>query len=340
MPGEEKITGVSREQMNGDEGVSMRRVLAAVLSGVDRGWKSVHWECGLPTCENRRFLRSLPQSRVGIRLNNIWYCSMDCFVKAVRSRMAALTQTLAEVRAIDVPHRPRMPIGSLLLAKGYLSEDALRQALAQSRRNGEELETSLLRMELVDEWQLASARATQWGYPVLGRERVVQQIEAALPVTLMSQFSATPLHYSAGAKRLVVGFVYRVDQSLLHALEQVTGCRAEPCFITPAAFHHRSDLLRPAERIGPPRSDAAAEGYSETILEDPMNPAEMARMAGRFALEITARECYLCECRQYVWMRLSGKSRIKDVLFRSRISARVQDCNSHPARHREQLALG
>lgn len=323
-----------------DEGSSMRGVLAAILSSADRGWKSAHWECGFKLCENRRFLRSLPQSRIGIRLNQTWYCGVDCFVKAARSRIAASTQARAEVRAIDAPHRPRMPIGSVMLAKGYLREDELRGAVAQSRSNGEELETSLIRMGVVDEWQLASARATQWGYPVLGRDRLLQQVDADLPVSLMSGFSAAPLHYSPSAKRLLVGFVYRVERSLLHALEQATGCRAEPCFITPAAFRRQSEQLQQAKRMGTPGSAAAAERYRELIVEDAMDAAEMARMAGRLALEITARETQLCQCGQFLWMRLRGKRRTLDVLFRFRTAARVQNRDSYPVSGGDRFALG
>jgi hypothetical protein len=47
-------------------------------------------------------------------------------------------------------------------------------------------------MELVDEWHLASARAIQWGYPVLGRDRISQSVDADLPFTLMRAFSAVP----------------------------------------------------------------------------------------------------------------------------------------------------
>ncbi len=320
----------------------MRRVLAAILSGADRGWRSVHWECGLKTCENRRFLRSLPQSQVGIRLNHAWYCSMDCFVKSARSRIAAMAQARAEVRAIDAPHRPRMPIGSVMLAKGYLSEDELRAALLQSQRSGEELETFLIRSGMADEWQLASARAMQWGYPVLSRDRMVQLVQSLdgdLPLRMMSSFSAVPLHYSVSARRLVVGFVYRVEHSLLHALEQATGCRAEPCFITPAAFHERTRRMPTAGCAGQ-AEPLGGERYREMILEEAMSPAEVARMAARLALEITARESRLNQCRQYLWLRLSGRRRTVDVLFRSRSSPRVQDCDTPEVSHREKLALG
>ncbi len=290
----------------------MKLSLESIISNVDRGWKNLHWSCGLRTCQNKRFMRSVPQSRVGIRMGETWYCSIDCFVKATRDRLSELTGG----RSIDMPHTPRVPIGSVLLSKGYLTEEELRGALAQSRMSGEELEVELMRWGLVDEWQLASARATQWGYPVLGRDRISQSVDADVPLTLMRTFSAVPLHYSTSAKRLLVGFVYRVEHSLLHSLEQVTGCRAEPCFITPTELHYQMERLE------------AAQACREVVLEESMTPAEMANAVGGFALEVTARDVSLSRCKEYVWMRLSGKRRMVDVLFRGRSPSIARKCDT------------
>jgi Type II secretion system (T2SS), protein E, N-terminal domain len=293
----------------------MKLSLESLLSGVDRGWKNMHWACGLGACQNKLFMRSVPQSRVGIRMGETWYCSIDCFVKAARNRFSALTGG----RSIDMPHTPRASIGSVMLSKGYLTDEELRGAQAQSRVSGEELEAALVRLGLVDEWHLASARAIQWGYPVLGRDRISQSVDADLPLTLMRTFSAVPLHYSKSAKRMLMGFVYRVEHSLLHSLEQVTGCRAEACFITPTELHYQMERLE------------AARESREVVLEDSMTAAEMANTVGGLALEITARNVSLSRCQDYVWMRLSGKRRTIDVLFRGRRSGTVRECDTFPA---------
>jgi hypothetical protein len=203
-----------------------------------------------------------------------------------------------------------------MLSKGYLTETELRSAQANSRSNGEELEELLVRMQLVDEWQLASARAIQWGYPVLGRDRVSQLVDADLPLTLIKGFSAVPVHYSSGAKRLVIGFVCRVEHSLLHSLEQVTGCRAEACFITPTELHYQMERLE------------SSRESKEVILEDSLTATEMANVVGGVALDIKARHASLSMCRDYVWMRLSGSRRMIDVLFRSRRSNASRKCDN------------
>lgn len=302
----------------------MIQVMESLYSTVDRGWKSLHWVCGLKTCENRLFMRSIPQNRVGIRMGEVWYCSVDCFVKATRNRLMAL---IAE-HSIEMPHQPRVPIGSILLAKSWLTQDELHAASVKSMRGGVELETTLLKMGLIDERQLTSARAMQWGYPVLGAERANVSVESDLPLSLMRAFSAAPLHQSASTQRLVIGFVYRVEHSLLHAIEQATGCRAEPCFITPGELQYQMERLETPQEC------------REVLLDDGLTPAEVANEVGGLAVEVKARETSFSRCREFVWMRLTGQRRRVDVLFRYREPSAVRSCDTFSQSVEEVRAFG
>ena len=286
----------------------MRALLGTLLTRVDQSWKSMHSVCGLRTCQNTLIMRSLPESRVGIRMGQLWYCSIDCFANAARTRFSALSIP----STVKMPHTPRVSIGLVMLSKGYLSGEQLRLAVAQSQLSGEELEVVLIQLGLANEWQLAAARAVQWGYPVLGQDRISHSVDADIPLTLLRTFSAVPLHYSATAKRLLLGFVHRVENSLLHSVEQVTGCKAEPCFITPTEFRDRMERL------------TAAPHYTEVVVEDALTPAQTAKAVGNFAVEIGAREASFAYCRNYAWMRLSGKRRTMDVLFQGRNAAEAE----------------
>ena len=302
----------------------MKLSLESMWSGLDHSWKNLHWTCGLRDCNNKLFMRSVPQSRVGIRMGETWYCSMDCFVRATRHQLSAL----ADVRSIDMPRTPRVPIGRVMLSKGYLTDEELRGARAESQLNGEALENVLVRLGLVDEWHLASARAIQWGYPVLGRDRISQSVDTDLPLSLIKTFSAAPLHYSQSAKRMLMGFVYRVEHSLLHSLEQVTGCRAEPCFITPTELHYQMERLE------------GARESREVVLDNSMSAGEMANVVGGLALEIKARDARLSRCRDHVWMRLSGKRRMIDVLFRGKRPGIARKCDTFVASGEGIRAVG
>ncbi|MGA8939019.1 MAG: hypothetical protein WB439_07635 [Acidobacteriaceae bacterium] len=227
-----------------------------------------------------------------------------------------------------MPHQPRVSIGSVLLAKRWLTEEELRAATVKSMRAGEVLEATLVQMGLIDEWQLTSARATQWGYPVMAKERTIVSAQTDLPVSLMRTFSGVPLHHSASAQRVLFGFVYRVEHSLLHAIEQATGFRAEPCFITPSEYRHRMEHLQPAPEC------------RDVFLDDSLTPTEIANKVGDLALEVKARETSFSHCREFAWIRLSSQRRMVNVLFRYRDATAVQRCDILPETIEEVRAFG
>jgi hypothetical protein len=279
----------------------MKLTLQSLLHGTDRGWKSMYSPCSLSSCRNTLFMRSV-QTRVGIGVGQQWYCSADCFASAARIKFAGLVGT----STLEAPHIPRRSIGLVMLSKGFVTDGQLRRAMAESQTRGEEMETTLVRMGFAGERQLAVARAAQWGYPLLGPDRIGQPVETDIPATLLKACDAVPVHYALVAKRLVLGFVRRVDPSLLQAVEAITGYRAEPCFITASELEEQRQQL------------TAAANCEEVVFEDLKTPAEMGKMAAGFAVEIGAREAHFAQCREYAWARLSGKRRNIDLLFRFR----------------------
>ena len=277
----------------------MKLSLKSLLPARDLGWNRVRAVCGLATCHNKLLMKYIPGSRIGIFAGTAWYCSADCFSMASRTTLSSLcAETI-----LEMPRNPRLSLGLALLSKGCLEEDQLRLAMTRSQREGQSLETTLIECGLATEKQLAAARATQWGYPVLGQDAVGQRVEADLPTSLLRAFSAAPLHYSPKAKRLVLGFVYRVEHSLLQSIAQITGFRAEPCFITPAEFNEQM------ERV------TAVRGYEEAVIDNPGTPMQMARTLGGFAVEVSAREAAFSKCNSWIWARLAGKRGTVDVVF-------------------------
>jgi hypothetical protein len=277
----------------------MKLSLKSLLPRVDRGWNNLHTNCSLRTCPNTLFIRSV-QSRVGINVGETWYCSPDCLAAAASLRFSELMGT----NVLEMPHSPRMSIGLVMLSNGYLTDHQLRLALAQSQVNGEELETVLLRLGFANQRQVTAARAAQWGYPVLGREHMNQVAELDIPVALLRSCSAAPVHCSLPARRLLLGFVYRVDHSLLNSLEQMTGFRVEPCFIAPTDFVEQMERLATAPRC------------EEIVCEDLQSARHMGKTVGAMAVEVGARDVRFTHCRDYAWTRLTGQRLTIDALFR------------------------
>jgi hypothetical protein len=108
---------------------------------------------------------------------------------------------------------------------------------------------------------------------------------------------------------MLLGFVDRVDHSFLNAVERVTGCRAEPCFITQSAFDEQMARI------------VVGSNYQESVLDELERPEQMAKATARFAVEVNAREAGFAEFRDYFWARVTGKSRRIDILFRARKAA-------------------
>jgi hypothetical protein len=277
----------------------MRLSLGSILPGTDREWKSVYPICGLASCSNKFSARS-KRNRTGISVDRVWYCGVDCFAVAARQRFRAFLNA----NVVEMPHVPRRSIGLVLLSKGLVSSEQLQFAFEQSHMRGEELEATLVQLGFASERQLAAARAAQWGCPVLGQDGIGQTVVADIPPTLLDTYCAAPIHASAIAKRMVLGFVYRVEHSMLNSLEQITGLRVDPCFITPA------------ERVKQMRHLTHDSSCEEIVFDDPYTPAAMANNVAGFALEVTASEARFAHCRNYIWARLTGKRKRLDVLFR------------------------
>jgi hypothetical protein len=79
----------------------------------------------------------------------------------------------------------------------------------------------------------------------LGATASVRRSNADLPLTLMKSVLSSAVTLTLrSAKRMVIGFVYRVEHTLLHSLEQVTGLhRQSPALSRPPNCTIRSSVL-------------------------------------------------------------------------------------------------
>lgn len=280
--------------------MEMALALKSFWPVVDRNWKNMRAVCHDAYCHNTQLMRTIPGGRAGIQSGDHWYCSVDCFARASRTELASLSS----IPFIEIPRVPRMSIGLTLLAKGYLTSEELRFAQTESEVRRESLETTLARLGFTSEKQFASARAAQWGYPVLAQDRVGQMVESDIPQYLLQMFSAVPLQYSLKAKRILLGFLFRVEHSLLESIEKVTGCRAVPCFITET------------ERTEQMKRVTSSQNHTEALIEEPGTPEMMGRTLGRFAVEVAADQAVFSRCKNHIWARVSGKRGKVDVIFR------------------------
>jgi hypothetical protein len=277
----------------------MSMSLLSFIPVFDRAPKAPSRLCSLHSCRNKQNLRGSSNDRQGIKMGPRWYCSVDCFVQAVRAPLFALSTR----RIIEILRTPRLSLGLVLLSKGQITADQLRKATAQSQLHNESVDETLIRLRYATDKQLAAARSAQWGYPVFSREHTDHPVQVEVPRFLLDTCSAAPLYYSPTAGRILLGFVYRVEHNLLESIEKMTGCRAEACFITQA------DRDRQMEH------SATGEDYEEILVGDPIDSETMANALGRISLEITADEACITQCQNHIWARLTGKLGIRDLIF-------------------------
>ncbi|HUI83873.1 MAG TPA: hypothetical protein VL240_06605 [Candidatus Binatia bacterium] len=234
----------------------------------------------LPTCANRYCPRPATlwqrwwARHEGIRLQELWYCSPQCFQIALLHRLERVSLA-APVR----PARPnRLPLGLVLLAQGEITSRQLREALeAQKAAHSGRLGEWLVTMGVIGEQQVTAALAVQQGCPTFP-VREPQSVRARMywPDALVRRYGAVPVFHNEAQCRLYVGFLEGVDHGFLYSLEQMLRCRTEPCIVAPAT-HRRQLELR------------ALAGAGDTIeIRQRQSAVEMTRTIGNYAQQVRA----------------------------------------------------
>jgi hypothetical protein len=207
-----------------------------------RRLRSMVVECGISNCRGFHLSHPLLPRLPGIFLDQTWYCSPECLREALKQRI----ETQLGAAVTDLRHPPRMPFRLILLAGGKVTAEQLEQArelqLQSTGPGAPDLGDAMVSLGFVTEDEVAAARASEAGCLFYGGAIHPVAPAYALPLSLMRLHHAAPVHYSPVTGRLLVGFVYRIDNPLLQAVEQVIGCRAEACIITTAAWKQQEQL--------------------------------------------------------------------------------------------------
>jgi hypothetical protein len=240
-------------------------------------------------------------------MQDAWYCSSMCFTVAAEQEILRLLTS----GTVLANHISRMPLGLILVNHGLLTIDQLRKATNEQKEAGDEIGELLVRQGLLTEKQVTATRATQWGCPVFAVPAHAVRVAVNIPQTLLRIYSMIPVHYVAATNLLLVGFVHRVEYGLLYAIEQMTGCKTRPCFVTPSDF--RLQIQR--EQLQEPLVKEMI--FKEMIFERIQTPAEIARILCSSSLEIEADEASFGKCEEYLWARLKSDSEAVDLLFKT-----------------------
>lgn len=258
-------------------------------------------------CHRSMALRNFSARKAGIKMGESWYCSSSCFTAAAEKKLSDLMYAKLERGSRGC----RMPLGLSLINRGLLTTSQFKEAVDKQKRAGGELGELLIEDGAVSEDQVTAVLAAEWGCPVFSVPKHMTQSAIQIPSTLIRRYSAIPLHYVAATKLLLVGFVHGIEYRLLYAIEQITGCKTQACFVTRSDFRLQMEQIDRAEqRLG----EIAPSGVKIDNVQD---PAEMASILCGYGVDLEAEEANIGKCMDFLWARLKSGPKNFDLLFKA-----------------------
>jgi hypothetical protein len=188
--------------------------------------------CANPGCQTGWL--HLWRSRTRPIFEEAWTCSAECTEAQMASAVARELRDGGTERA---GHRPRIPIGLVLMEEGWITHAQLHAALeAQKRAGTGRLGQWLIEQRAADEATITRALGLQWSCPVLSIERHDRlSMAAMLPRLFVDAYGALPLR-AAGRSVLYLAFEERPDPILALALRKMTGLRVENGIVQESLF--------------------------------------------------------------------------------------------------------
>ncbi len=252
--------------------------------------------CANPGCRSG-WLR-LWRSRSAPVFEGGWCCSEACTRALVG--LALAREMEARGSAADT-RRPRLPLGLVMLERGWIAADQLRGALeAQRAAGGGRLGYWLARQQGVSAALVTRALGLQWSCPVLPLEfHDPEGLTPLVPRLFIDAFGALPLRVAAG-RILYLGFEDRLDPALALAVERITGLRVESGMVEESRFRPAHARLLKARFPAVELIEAASE---------PALAYAMARALER-ARPVESRLARVHDC---LWLRMWLRPRTSAV---------------------------
>jgi len=261
-----------------------------------RNWPA----CANPLCKGNALKQAVGKRHFGVSLGEQWFCGPDCFEHGAQRRIVELLGT----RHIqEKAPAPRMPLGLLLLSRGTLTHEQLKTALDQQRATGMDIGEAVQNLGFATAQQVTAAVAAQWACPVFSVGDRPMPSEIRIPRRLMEMYAMLPVHYSEIGRKLMVGFVRRVQHHLLYTIETISECAATPCFISSTDYRRGMQSL-----------DLTLQ-ENEIVFDRASSPLEIASTVHSYVCQSGAERARFGICRDYLWVRVVGRQEI-DLLFR------------------------
>jgi len=261
-----------------------------------------HWlpPCSNAACKQKPLARAMAKRNTGISVADKWICGPDCFEEIAREKLSAI---MSSRHAQEQPPKLRMPLGLVMVSRGDLTSEQLRVVLDEQQKSGTNIGDVAQQLGFATQEQVTAAVAAQWSCGVFPlRDRLLAP-SVHVPRRLLEVYGMLPVHYVETGRRLMVGFVTRVQYHILHTIEHITSCVATPCFITAREYDQHL------------HSATFGERENEIVFDRVNGTVEMAKLARNYVNQIAAHKARFGICRDYLWMRIWGSQNEMDLLF-------------------------
>jgi hypothetical protein len=264
----------------------MKLIQSMVMRALVAWFKPITLRC--ENCHRSLTLRHISAHKVGIMMRDRWYCSSICFASAAEEELAGLVTSVQE----QTSRMERMPLGLMLISRGLLTSAELRELREEQKEEGGDIGELLVRRGSVSEKEVTAVRAIQWGCPVFEVPKHATQPCVRIPSALMQFYSVIPLHYVAATNLLFVGFVLGVEYGLLYAIEKMTGCKTQPCFVTPSDFQSQMQQRKQEQ------TQCGELALNEVKFDSVHSSAEMANILCSYGTHLEADEASIEKCKE------------------------------------------
>ena len=263
--------------------------------------------CSSPNCMHDPTIRQkLWRAIPSVQLHGSAFCFPECLERELLRR---LQHTSTPSRREQV-NSCRVPLGLLMLSRGELTSEQLRQALELQKKNGTgRIGEWLQQLGHACDVSVAAALASQWSCPVV--KTVPAGVgSCTIPFYLLKNFGMAPVHFSNDRRMLHIAFADKIEHRALFAIEQMMDCKTEACLTT------RSEIDTALVRMEEQKS------HAEKFFEGTSDPEESTRIISSYISTLRATEIRVASCGELLWARLFGAQLCENLLF-SRAAGRV-----------------
>jgi len=232
-----------------------------------------------------------------VLLDGCWVCSPSCLEAAALTQFERLCATRTPVS------QHRVPLGLLMLSRGYVTEAQLQATLSAQREAGfGKLGDWALKLQFVTERQLLNALSLPC--PVLALQTPPDfTCTELLPWNLLRSLRMMPIRLIRSTHLLYMAVCEKLEHASLGAIEQILHCRVVPCLVSDRAMDRwlENGSLLKATRV--------------LVFEKISGAAEMTSITSSYAGRLEADEVQIVRCGPYAWVRLDVAHTPTDLLF-------------------------